>query len=101
MLPAGVLCHSPDVTSSVWRMRQHGVWWHSLSYSFRYGVPQFHLPATNSISVIINLQGQPSSEALYFTVIINCLTTSLAPITAFSTGFILLRRRPTVANYMT
>src|SRR5258705_12618340 len=52
----------PDVTSSVWRMRQHGARWHSLSYSFRYVVPQFHLPTINSISVIIKLLRQPSSE---------------------------------------
>src|SRR5258705_12938602 len=30
--------------------------------SFRYVVPQFHLPTINSISVIINLLGQLSSE---------------------------------------
>src|SRR5258705_11450739 len=53
---------APDVTSFIWRMRQHGAWWHSLFYSYRYGVPQFHLPTINGISVIINLQGQPSSE---------------------------------------
>src|SRR5258705_7786335 len=53
---------APDVTLSVWRMRQQGAWWHSLSYSFRYVVPQFHLPTINSISVTIHLQGQPSSE---------------------------------------
>src|SRR5258705_13746694 len=38
-------------------------WWHSLSYSFRYVVPQFHLPTISSIYVIIiHLHGQPNSE---------------------------------------
>src|SRR5258705_3884498 len=53
---------APDVMSSVWRMLQHYAWWHSLCYSFRHVVQQFHLPTINSISVIINLLGQPSSE---------------------------------------
>src|SRR5258705_11359429 len=53
---------APDVMSSVWRMRQQCAWWHSLSHSFRYVVPQFHLPPINSISEIINLLGQPCSE---------------------------------------
>src|SRR5258705_13953277 len=43
-------------------MQQHCAWWHLLSYSFGHVVLQFHLPTINSISVIINLLGQPSSE---------------------------------------
>src|SRR5258705_9015263 len=63
--PAREVGSAPDVTSSVWRMRQQCAWWHLLCYSFRYVVPQFHLPTINSIYVIINLLGQPGSETLY------------------------------------
>src|SRR5258705_4388498 len=40
-----------------------------IRFPIRYVVPQFHLPTINRIAVIINLQGQPSSETPY---IIRC-----------------------------